>query len=288
MRTLPFAVLCLGATALAAPAPAPQAPASPDSAAQAISAAPQAQPPAASAAEAGSKVWLGRYAEFEEYLKTAKIGKVGDVPVGVTKPKRAFFVEGGLAGSAALKYLPAGLRQGYWESYKSEIAAYKVDRLLGLDMVPPTIERRVGSDLASLQLWAENCKLLKERDQSQCPRPQEWAKQVCRQRMFDNLIANIDRNSGNLLVDDQWNLILIDHSRAFAKDQMPFIKELTRIDREAFDRMKALDEKSLTDAIKAWVPTGGAVRDVLKRRDKMVAHFEQLVREKGEAAVFPF
>ena len=151
----------------------------------------------------GAKVWLGRYGEFEEFLRTAPIAKMGDIPVGVTHPKRAFFAPGGIAGSAALKHLPSGIQGGYWESYKSEVAAYKLDRILGLNMVPPTIERRVGSDLGSMQLWVENCKLLKDVDQAKGPSRGAWAKQVWRQRTFDNLIANIDRNAGNLLVDDE-------------------------------------------------------------------------------------
>jgi hypothetical protein len=283
-QALPFALLCLAASnaAFLAPAGAAQEPA-------VQAPAPAAPQAAAQPAQAtGSKVWLGRYAEFEEYLKTAAIENIGDIPLGVTKPKRAFFVRGGLAGSAALKYLPAGIKSGYWEAYKSEIAAYKLDRILGLDMVPPTIERRVGADLASLQLWVEGCTHLKERDQSKCPRPMVWAKQVCRQRAFDNLIANVDRNAGNLLVDDEWNLVLIDHSRAFASGTMPFMKQMTRIDREFYERLKALDEETLMRELKPWVLSGGSVREILKRRDKIVAQFDRLAREKSEAAVFPF
>jgi len=287
-RTLPVAALCLSvstaaflALATAGQEPASQAPARATAQAAPEAAAAQAQP-------AGSKVWLGRHAEVEQYLKTAAIAKIGDIPIGVTKPKRAFFAEGGLAGSAALKYLPSGLKQGYWEAYKSEIAAYRLDRILGLDMVPPTVERRVGSDLASLQLWVEDCKLLKDLDQSKCPRPMAWAKQVCRQRTFDNLIANIDRNAGNLLVDVEWNLVLIDHSRAFASNAMPFMKQMTRIDREFFARLKALDEATLMAELKPWVLTAGSLRDLLKRRDKIVAQFDRLASEKGEAEVFPF
>ena len=279
-------LIVLGAALLVAVAPEAlyaQAPAvAPNPAAPGVQAAAAAEQPA------GSKVWLGHYAEYEEFLKTAAITKVGDIPVGVTKPKRAFFEPGGMAGSAALKYLPAGIKGGFWEAYKSEIAAYKLDRILGLDMVPPTIERRVGSELASLQLWVEHCKLLKDVDQKACPRPMAWAKQVCRQRTFDNLIANIDRNAGNLLVDEDWNLILIDHSRAFANNTMPFLKEMTRIDREFYERLKALDEATLTRELKPWVLTGGTLRDLLKRRDKIVAHFDELARQKSDAAVFPF
>src|SRR5262245_11726297 len=81
--------------------------------------APEAAQPAKAAESLGSKVWIGHYSEYEEYLKTAAIAKVGDIPVGVTKPKRAFFEPGGIAGSAAMKYLPAGVKGGFWEAYKS-------------------------------------------------------------------------------------------------------------------------------------------------------------------------
>ena len=239
-------------------------------------------------APAGAKVWIGHYAEVEEFLKSAPIARIEDVPIGITKPKRAFFEPGGLARAAIVKTLPMGQRGGFWEAYKSEIAAYELDRLLGLDMVPVTVERRVGKDLASVQLWVEGCKLLKDVDQAACPRPIEWAKQVCRQRVFDNLVANIDRNAGNMLIDGEWNLILIDHSRAFASDRMPFEKEMTRIDRETFARLKALDEAGLMQRIRPWVLGDGSVKGILKRRDKIVAHFEKLALERGEAAVFPF
>jgi hypothetical protein len=262
--------------------------------AQAPAAAPapavQAASPAAAAPEqpSGAKVWIGRYGEFEDFLRSAGIAKLSDIPVGVTHPQRAFFAPGGIAGSAALKHLQSGLQSGYWESYKSEIAAYKLDRILGLNMVPPTVERRVGADLASMQLWVEDCKLLKDVDQKASPDKDAWAKQVWRQRTFDNLIANIDRNAGNLLVDDHWNLILIDHSRAFATNGMPFMKEMTRIDRAFYERLKALDEATLMRELKPWVLTGGNVKDVLKRRDKIVARFDELARQTSAAAVFPF
>jgi hypothetical protein len=155
-------------------------------------------------------------------------------------------------------------------------------------MVPPTIERRVGSDLASVQLWVEGCKLLKGLNQSACPTPSEWARQVCRQRAFDNLVANVDRNQGNLLVDGAWNLVLIDHSRAFAQDRMPFEKEMTRIDRDFYEKLKALDEASLMQRVRPWLLDDKAVRNILRRRDRIVARLEQLAREKGEAVVFPF
>ena len=276
-KTWPFAAAALAAVPLAAQAPVPAEPkAAP---APAVAAAPAAT---------GAKIWIGRYAEIEDYLRQAPIESSKPIPVGVTHPKRVFFAPGGPAASAIVKNLPMAVRSGFWEAHQSEIAAYELDRLLGLDMVPVTVERRVDNVLCSVQLWVQGCRNLKDVDQAACPNPIEWAKQVCRQRVFDNLIANIDRNAGNILVDAEWNLILIDHSRAFASDRMPFEKETTRIDREMFARLKGLDEPGLEKHLRKWVLAENQLRELLKRRDKIVAHFEALARERGEAAVFPF
>src|SRR5262245_665472 len=97
--------------ALAVPLLLPQAPgSSPTSAPQAV----------------GSKIWIGRYDEFEQFLKTAKIARMEDVGTGVTRPRHAFFEPNGLAAGAVVKNLPPGRQGAFYESYKAEIAAYKL------------------------------------------------------------------------------------------------------------------------------------------------------------------
>jgi hypothetical protein len=123
-------------------------------------------------------------------------------------------------------------------------------------------------------------------DQKEPHDPVVWNRQVCRQRVFDNLTADIDDNAGNILVDPLWNIILIDHSRAFFSDAMPFEKQMTRIDRPLFDKLKALDEATAMARLKPWVLGEGTVRGLFKRRDKIVARFEALAKELGESAVF--
>jgi hypothetical protein len=249
----------------------------------------QAPAAAPSATTNGSKVWLGRSAEFEEYLKSAAVDRITDVPIGVTRPRRAYFKPGGLVQSAIVKDLRPGLKSGYWESYKSEIAAYELDKLLGLEMVPVTIEKRVEGNLMSAQLWVENCKWLKERRAAgeRAPDVEAWNRQVHRQRIFDNLIGNIDRNEGNLLVDPTWNLILVDHSRAFTStNKMPFEAQMKKIDRPVFERIKALELTTLKARVGPWVMGDGELKALLKRRDRIVAHFEKLAAQQGEAEVF--
>jgi hypothetical protein len=256
----------------------------------ALLAAPVQEPPpspAASPAASGSKVWLGHAAEFEEYLRTAPIDHVAEVGSGVTHPWRAFFKPGGPAGSAIFKKLPPALKGGYWESYKSEIAAYELDKLLAMDMVPPTVERRYEGDNVSFQLWVEDTQLLKKLQGKSAPDIERWNRQVYRHRVFDNLIGNIDRNAGNLLVDGIWNLILIDHSRAFTDTKnMPFETQMTRIDRPFYDRVVALEFPVLKEKLGRWVMGDGWTRAVLKRRDRIVEHFKGLAAAKGDAEVF--
>ncbi len=239
--------------------------------------------PGAPIAVEGSKNWLGRESEFEAFLKQAKVERVDDVPVGVTKPKRAFVTPGGLAASFVFKELMPGRKSGFFESYKSEIAAYELDKILGMGMVPPTVERKYDGVTGSAQLWVEHCTLLRDNDTTKAPDPGAWNKQVYRQRVWDNLTANIDRNQGNLLMDQAWNLILIDHSRAFtASMTMPF--PMTKIDKEFYTKLKALDEATIKERLGKWLFDGP--KPILKRRDKIIEHFDKLIAQYNEAAVF--
>jgi hypothetical protein len=231
-----------------------------------------------------ARVWIGRHAEFEEFVRTAPIDRLEDLKVGVTGSQRAFFEAGGLAESAVVKVLPPGFRGDFFENYKSEIAAYELDLILGLDMVPVTVERRVGDHPASVQLWVKG-RLLSTVEQQAPRNPGEYGRQVRRMWVFDALIANIDRNAGNILVDDDWNVILIDHSRAFAVDTMPDKEKITRIDRDLFEALKALDEATLVERVRPWLFDDAALRSLLGRRDKIVARLERLIEERGESVV---
>lgn len=252
-----------------------------------LTAGPVARSVSAQAAEpVSSKIWVGRYDAFEEFLRTAEIDRTADVSTGVLGIKRAYFRPGGLAVSAALRSIRPGKYNGFWESYTGDIAAYKLDRLLQLDMVPPTVERRYNAEMVSLQLWSEDMRMLKE-VQAKNLRPsnlEPYNFQVRRQKVFQNLVGNPDPNQGNILFDPVWNVVLIDFSRAFTSiRKLPF--ETTTIDRPFLDRLKALDRDTLRLEIGDYVePT--AVQALLGRRDDIVKAFEKLAREKGAGQVF--
>lgn len=237
---------------------------------------------AAPAASGSAKIWEGRNEEFEAFIAAAPVERFEDVPIGVTHPRRAFFKPGGLAASVAWKVLPPGRPNGFWESYKSEIAAYELDKLLGMGMVPVAVEKRWKHEIAAAILWVAPVHSWKE-IQSR-PKPEKWNRQAIMMKMFDNLICNKDRNIGNLLVDDDWNVFLIDHSRAFIEDKNLPVR-MARADRELWNRMLSLDEPTLAAALGKWMD-GRSRRALLARRDKMKEVIDALVKTSGEDAVF--
>jgi hypothetical protein len=239
------------------------------------------------AAEGNAKTWLDNRQAFEDYLRIAEANKMEEIGVGVTKPRRVYLAPGGPVDRMAWKTITPGIHEGYWESYKSEIAAYELDKLLGLDMVPPTVERRLKGDLGAAVMWVSPTKSFKELGGPPSPPPAKhpaWNRQLIRAKMFDNLIANVDPNLGNWLVDPSWNLILIDHTRAFTT-RKDMVHQFTRVDRELWERMKGLTAESLTTAVGKWIG-GREVRAILERRDRMQTLIDKLIAANGESDVF--
>ena len=239
---------------------------------------PQPQP----AAKACSNVWQTRTAEFEEYLRTAKVEKLAEIPVGVTKPRRAYLEPGGIISSFAWKPLRPGFQNGYFESYKSEIAAYEMDKLLGLNMVPVVVERRVNNDLGAAVMWVEGVRSWES--VLPLPKPATWDFQLARMKMFDDLIGNSDRNKGNLIVDADWHIFLIDHSRAFVTD-LKLPQELQNVDRKLWERMLALDEPALKTSMGSWLDSR-QMQALLRRRDLLKKKIDALVAKRGDTVFF--
>jgi hypothetical protein len=244
-----------------------------------------AETPAA-VASACPKTWVGQEVAVEDYMRTAPIVSMTEVPIGVTKPKRAYFAEGGPVVSAAWKQLTPGVKQGYYESYKAEIAAYEMDKLLDMHMVPPYVERRINGDLGALGFWVERVHAWDVDHPVKGPDQAMWDRQAVDMKMFDQLIGNTDRNQGNLLYDDEYHLILIDHSRAFTGEKdLTKMTKLTHVDRDLWQKMLALDDTQLEKALGKWLDKGKR-KAILQRRDEMKANIEAMVAQKGEAAVF--
>jgi hypothetical protein len=229
-----------------------------------------------------SLTWLGFESQLEEAMASGKIAKIEDVPIGVTKPQRATLENG---SRFAWKAIRPGFTKGYMESYKSEVAAYKLDRMLEMHMVPPIVERNIDGKTGAAVFWIENIKGWSVAAPPRGPEPM-WSLQLTRMKMFDLLIANIDRNQGNLIYDADWHLFLIDHSRAFIdKKDLKNLAPLGRVDRKLWEKMQALTMADLDAGLGSWVDNKGK-KALLVRRDLMAKEIKSLIAKRGEASVF--
>jgi len=228
-----------------------------------------------------AKTWVGHGAEIERHLQSAAVVRMEAIGTGVTKPQRAHLAPATPFESLVWKPLAPGMRGGYQESYKSEIAAYELDKLLALTMVPPAVERRIDDDAGAAIMWLDGTKSVKERGGKVTTGPQ-FGRPLRMMQMFDNLIGNADRNAGNILVDGANNVILIDHSRAFiTSDKLPW--KFERVDAELWAKFKSLTTQQLKTTLSQWLDEE-AIRAMIDRRDRMVREVDKLTAKKGAAA----
>ena len=240
---------------------------------------------------------LSRREYWEEFLRTAEIidSHQLDRDAGITLPWVLTLEKDGVVRKAIWKDVK-GFMYGHQEHWQWEIAAYRLDKLLGLNMVPPTVERRFWRRVGSCQLWVESRMSLREKNQNgidiPAPRLHDWHRAMCRQRTFDNLIGNVDRHQGNYLITEDWRIILIDHSRTF-RTRPEFTTKLIycethpsgplimrEVPRGLYDRMLAMDEKILKESVGKYL-TSKEQHGVLARRDLIVREIDRLQEKYG-------
>jgi hypothetical protein len=217
--------------------------------------------------EHGAKTWVGRNQEIEEYLKTAECMSMRWFTPNVAA--QCTLRPGGPVARMAWRSRPPGIYRGFRESYKAEIAAYELDKLLKMDMVPPTVERQLEGSAGAAQQWVEN--VVDAMDPALPPGEirTRWENQLVRMTMFDNLIGNRGRNRRTMLHDAAWRLVLIDHTRAFGVEtELPH--KMDGIDQAYWGVIERLTRKQLDDALRVWVDPP-EIDAILGRRESMRA-----------------
>jgi hypothetical protein len=234
----------------------------------------------------------------ERFLLEGEIVRRRSAPGGITNSQRATLRREDLEHDAHIQridehkhqnQLGSGLEIDFHDSYKNNVAAYRLDRLLGLNMVPVTVLRRDDDGWASFTWWVEDVVMDEKarlKKKVRAPDTTAWNYQMYVVRVFDQLIYNFDRNLGNLLIDRDWRIWMIDHSRGFK-----IFKEVKtpenlgkRCARELLAGLRRLDHPTLDVAMKDLL-SAGQVNGVLARRDWIVQYYDAKIAELGETAV---
>jgi len=257
--------------------------------------------PATQAAEVEKKAPALSDAEIEQFLLKAKVVKTKGIKKGVTGSLQATLSDGKLTHYAHIQTIDerkqqfvgdkGGVEFDFRDSWTFNIAGYKIDRLLGMNVVPVSVERNHGYSAAAFTWWLDDVKMEEEErlarkkenekgkgppKEAEPPDVEKWNQQMQMVRVFDQLIGNVDRNLGNLIITNDWRLWPIDHTRAFRTNkQLKVEANVTRCDRAVLERMKALDKATLTRETGKYLSTF-QIDALLARRDAIVKRLEGL------------
>jgi len=238
---------------------------------------------------------------WEDFLRDAEIVERVQLSLdeGVTRPWKLTLRRGDTVRHALWKD-PSGVRGGFWEGWKYEIAAYALDKFLGLGLVPPTVEKAMDGRPGSCQLWIEDTEryydLLAARRDLDAFRTEAWAKAGYLAQFFDDLAGNSDRHVRNILVRPDRRVVLIDHSRAFRTtrsfvEDIPFSAKnvppanlMRKLPRDLVERTRGLTEAGLREALGGLL-TDEEIRAVLARRGLLMAEVRRICETFGEADV---
>lgn len=162
------------------------------------------------------------------------------------------------------------------ETINGAVAAYQLDRLLGLDMVPVTVAREIDEEPVALQYWPQGAISESQRSATQlggsawCP----LGDQLQDMYLFDALIFNQGRTLERIRYStDNFQLLLVGHDLTFATEQgrpahlaeLPVV--LTPTWRSA---LESLDQRTLSAAL-GDVLDRRRIRSLLARRDQLLS-----------------
>jgi hypothetical protein len=251
-------------------------------------------PPTAAAPLASSRLTR---AEQEQFLRNAEIKKTENISEGITNSRRATLTDGVITHDAHLQTIDQrrasftdarGTYLHFADSYKHNIAAYELDKILKMGMIPASVERAIDGVPASVTWWVDDVLMTEKQrylNKIQPPDQVTWNRQIYCVRAFDELIYNFDRNLGNLVITKQWRLWMIDHTRAFLPYQkLNNPKRLAQCDRHLLATMRGLTLESIGKALDPYLDKPRR-EGLMTRRDAIVAHFEQEIKERGEEQV---
>jgi hypothetical protein len=235
------------------------------------------------------------YEQMEQFLKTAKIVKIKELSTGITHSRRATLSDGTIQHDAHVQSIDEhkakfegerGTEMNFVDTWKYNVAAYRLGRILGLDMIPVSVERKVDGVDCAVTWWIDNSMMEIDRKKKQLSAPDAdaWNREMYIVRVFDQLIYNTDRNLQNLLIDPAWHIWMIDHTRAFRLyTTIQDRRNLVKCDRQLLAKLHSLDAKSV-EPLKPYI-NNPEIKGLLGRRDQIVKFFDQEIKAKGEQEI---
>ncbi len=232
-------------------------------------------------------------AEVMEYMLNARVVQQTTIGSGINRSQKVMLEKDGVRAHAIFREADVTQRDArvggksyrvFRDSFLFEPAAYQLALRIGITNIPPAVRRRVSGREGSMQGWVEDV-LDEDKEDFRPPNAMAWVRQLRDMILFDNLIYNVDRNGGNILVTSDYTLAMIDHTRGFQeKFDIMDPERLTHVNRDTWERLRNLSEEAMRDAVRPYL-TPSEMTALIRRHEAIIEHFEALIEERGEGAV---
>ena len=236
--------------------------------------------------------------QIRAFLLKADVVAQKQTKKGVTNPWQLTLRHGDLTHTALFQainerkdrmvFSNGRVEMNFRDSYHYNIAAYEVAKLLGLDDAVPVAVARKWRGSTGAAVWWIQAKM-DEGDRLRLkldpPDHDAWNRQLYRLRVFTELLYDTDPNLGNWLITEDWKVWRVDFTRAFRLHQeIQTPKNLVKCERQLLEKLRRLDETQVAQHTKPHL-TKEEVKALMARRDRILAHFEKLIAERGESEV---
>ena len=222
----------------------------------------------------------------ERFLRTAKVISIQKERGRRTDSWEVDLNDGEIQGKGFFKLTdrdhsnPSG-----GDSFRYVIAGYEINKMLELNLVPPTVERKIQRKKGSLMLFLES-PILSEEDRRQknltSIDPDGFEKTMCDLIVFEHLLFFPSlcgqRDLGNILIQTEknWKVWLVDLSEAFAPATR-LIRgcEIKACSESLLEKIRGLSKEGIQARVGAYL-NEKEISALLVRRDLIIKAIEEL------------
>jgi hypothetical protein len=228
-------------------------------------------------------------AEIEDFLKSATVtGSPRPAAEGRTEPWKIILEASGVQHRAQFKYINRRRPNPLPDSYQYELAAYELNKYLGLSFVPPVVEREISGTPGALQWFIDNVVRESERKQQdfQPANPEALGQAMDDLRVLLNLVNSPCDNQEDILIQkDSEKVYRVDFSEAFAPDKETIPGcEIRRCSRRLYKMLLDWDQDKVKLLISPFL-NEEELRALDARRGSILWMIKKQIETRGEHAV---
>ncbi len=221
-------------------------------------------------------------------LKASVVSIEKDVQPGRTLPWVVTLEKDGIRAKAVFRYVHRPRPHPLAHSFRYELAAYELSKLLELDIVPPTVARTIEGLPGALQLFIDGS--VSEHDFARTgavpPDPRLLRNSLNTVRLFEGLAGDACGDKDDTFIHtDTWQARRVDLAEAFPPTAA--LSEdcaIERCPKSLYEKLLRMDPASTKKRLKAWL-SDGEIDALCARKGQIVTALMELIKSRGEASV---